>query len=231
MTENLERFRKDLERLLMSGDALHNSIQNESFPKEFATHAHEEIGDKKAAEEFIKRLPNFKTAYEAWYSESLALLRQLLPDRLENFISFYQKPKNRKAIEYGNYVIQDFMQDLRVERYGETKVGPSAAVPQFRQQLAILHAAKARFESSLFEIRQIVLAEVMDSEIDAARELLKNKFLRPAGAIAGVVLEKHLRQACAREGQQGSAATQPFRARDRSAPGGNHPARTAAQSG
>jgi hypothetical protein len=69
-------------------------------------------------------------------------------------------------------------------------------VPQFRQQVAILKAAKARFESSLFEMRQLVQADLFDSEIEAARELLKNKFLRAAGVVAGVVLEKHLRQVC-----------------------------------
>ncbi|BCM26204.1 hypothetical protein [Methyloradius palustris] len=36
----------------------------------------------------------------------------------------------------------------------------------------------------------------MDSELDAARELLKHKFIRAAGAIAGVVLEKHLHEVC-----------------------------------
>lgn len=39
-------------------------------------------------------------------------------------------------------------------------------------------------------------ADSFDSEIDAARELLKHKFSRAAGAIAGVILEKHLRQVC-----------------------------------
>lgn len=62
--------------------------------------------------------------------------------------------------------------------------------------MAILKAAKRRFESSLFEIRQIVQADLFDSEIDSARHLLKNKFFRAAGAIAGVVLEKHLQQVC-----------------------------------
>jgi hypothetical protein len=37
---------------------------------------------------------------------------------------------------------------------------------------------------------------LFDSEIATARELLKNKFLRAAGAVVGVVLEKHLRQVC-----------------------------------
>jgi hypothetical protein len=38
---------------------------------------------------------------------------------------------------------------------------------------------------------------LFDSELDAARELLKNKFVRAAGAVAGVVLERHLAQVCA----------------------------------
>jgi hypothetical protein len=41
-----------------------------------------------------------------------------------------------------------------------------------------------------------VQADLFDSEIDVARELSKNKFLRATGAIAGVVLEKHLHQVC-----------------------------------
>lgn len=151
---------------------------------------------EKAAAEFIKTLPDFKQTYESWYSESLALLRQLLPDRVQNFISLYEKPKGRKNIEYGNYVIQDYMQDMRITSYGEVKVDTSAAAPQYRQQLAILKAAQARFESSLFEIRQLVQADLLDSEIEIARELLKNKFVRPAGTVAGVVLEKHLKQVC-----------------------------------
>jgi hypothetical protein len=195
MTANLDQFKNDLDSLMTLGDALHNSMQYDCAPDEFAKHVRKELGDQKT-EELIKKLPSFKDTYEAWYSESLALLRQLLPDRLENFTSLYEKPKNRKALEYGNYVIQDYMQDLRVESYGRIKVDPTAAVPQFRQQLAILKAARARFESSLFEIRQIVQADLLDSEIDAARELLKSNFLRPAGAIAGVVLERHLRQVC-----------------------------------
>jgi hypothetical protein len=76
----------------------------------------------------------------------------------------------------------------------EKIVGPDAAIPQFQQQLAILKSVSTRFESSLFDIRQLVQADLFDSELDAARELVKHGFLRGAGAIAGVVLEKHLTQ-------------------------------------
>jgi hypothetical protein len=39
-----------------------------------------------------------------------------------------------------------------------------------------------------------VQADLFDSELDAAKELAKNNFTRAAGALAGVVLERHLAQ-------------------------------------
>ena len=53
-----------------------------------------------------------------------------------------------------------------------------------------------RFETSLFDIRQLVQADLFDSDLDAADELVKKKFTRAAGAVAGVVLERHLAQVC-----------------------------------
>jgi len=78
----------------------------------------------------------------------------------------------------------------------EIAVGPDAAIPQFQQQMAILKSVKERFESSLFDIRQLVQADLFDSELEAAEELAKNRFSRAAGAVAGVVLERHLLQVC-----------------------------------
>lgn len=65
---------------------------------------------------------------------------------------------------------------------------------RFNTQLAILKAASRRFESSLLDIRQLVQADLLDSELEEAGELVKHGFLRAAGAVAGVVLEKHLGQ-------------------------------------
>lgn len=196
MAANVDRFRKDFERLVRQGKGLDGAIQAEVWPKEFRTEVRKKLGAEKA-EAVIKALPDFKADYEVWYSEALAVLKQVLPDRVSNFVGLYEKPKGRKALSYGTYVVQDYMQGLiRRDGFGETIVDPSAAVPQFRQQLAILKAAQKRFESSLFEIRQLVQADLFDSEIAVARELLKHKFLRAAGAVAGVVLEKHLRQVC-----------------------------------
>lgn len=196
MVVTLDRFKKDLDRLDAQGHKLDLAMFREVDKKNFRKQASERLGTDKV-DAFIKTLPDFKSEYEAWYSESVALLRQLLPDRVDNFRSLYEKPKNRKSIQYGNYVIQDYMQGLRVTNgFGDVVVDSSAAVPQLRQQLAILKAARRRFDSSLFEIKQLVQADLLDSEIDGAKELLKANFIRAAGTVAGVVLEKHLRQVC-----------------------------------
>ena len=190
MSSNLEKYKKDLETLVKKGEALLSAMQYECFPERFE----EALGDK--LKEYKKGLPKFNDDYQSWYSEAKVLIKQLLPDRLSDFERHYEKPKPRKDITSENYRIEDYLQGLSVTRGWEKEkvVGPDAAIPQFQQQLAILKAVSSRFESSLFDIRQIVQADLFDSELEAARELIKHGFLRGAGAIAGVVLEKHLAQ-------------------------------------
>lgn len=196
MASNIDRFKKDLEALVAKGKLLQFSMERQTAGrKEFDAQINKTLGGK--ADAFLKALPPFEDEYQAWYSEAMAIIRQVLPDRLDDFKRHYEKPKNRKDITFENYHIEDFLQGLKVTRFGsEVVVDASAAIPRFSQQLAILAAAEKRFESSLFEIKQLVQADLFDSEIDAARELLKQKFSRAAGAIAGVLLEKHLAQVC-----------------------------------
>ena len=195
---NLDRYKKDLESLISIGERLVSSIQMECQPAEFRAAAKKQLGAK--ADAFIAGLPPFATTYQRWYSEAQALIRQLLPGRLTDFVRHYEKPKPRKDITFESYRIEDTLQGLVVTQstgLGEKRVvGPEAGVPHLQQQLAILQAVRARFESSLFDIRQLVMADLFDSELDAASELAKKGFLRAAGAVAGVVLEKHLVQAC-----------------------------------
>ncbi len=139
----------------------------------------------------------FGSYYEKWYSEALEVVRQLIPNRLEDFKDLYKRAK-RKEITWESYTIADYKLGLVVTRLGDPVFDiHSAAFQKFQEQILILQSAEKRFESDLFDIKQIVQADIFDSEIDAGRELLKNGFLRAAGAVAGVVLEKHLEQVCA----------------------------------
>jgi hypothetical protein len=67
-----------------------------------------------------------------------------------------------------------------------------AASPKFDQQVNILKSASIRFDSALYDLAEIVQADLFDNEPEAATELARKGFTRGAGAIAGVVLEKHL---------------------------------------
>ncbi len=196
MVSNLDRYKRDLDSLVAKGEDLHLAMQAECLPEQVTRALRKVHGDK--TKDILKALPKFHEAYQPWYSEAKALVRQLLPDRLADFVRHYEKPKPRKDITYENYRIEDYLQGLNITRGYEREkvVGPDAAIPQFRQQLAILKSVRARFESSLFDIRQLVQADLFDSELDAAEELARKKFTRPAGALAAVVLERHLAQVC-----------------------------------
>ncbi len=198
MATNLQRFKTDLENLLRRGDALHFVLQRDWGSQEVRRKLLDERVRKRISGAPVDEVPSFEDDYQAWYSEAKALIRQLLPDRLSDFVRHYEKPKSRKEISAENYRIEDLLQGIAVTRgpYSEQVAGPESALPHFRQQLAILSSVKARFESSLFDIRQLVQADLFDSELDSANELATQKFTRAAGAVAGVVLERHLRLVC-----------------------------------
>jgi hypothetical protein len=190
MSSNIDRYKNGLRKLVLEGDKLYMSMQHDCFPERFEKAA----GDK--FEEIKEALPSFSGAYQPWYSEAIVLIKQLLPDRLGDFSKLYLKPKNRKEITYENYSVEDYLQGLNVTRgwNKEKVVGPDAAIPRFEQQLNILKSVEKRFESSLFDIRQLVQADLFGSELEAAKDLNDKGFSRGAGAVAGVVLEAHLKQ-------------------------------------
>lgn len=196
MISNLEKYKNDLEKLLSDGENLLLAMIYESSQKEFEKQCKPIY--KKDYTDLIKKLPSFINTYQSWYSEALIILKQLLPDRVPDFVKLYEKPKNRKSVSCVNYVIEDYLQTLIVKNgFGDIKVGPEAAIIQFQQQFYIIKSIEKRFESSLFDIKQLFQADIFDSELEAAKELTKKGFMRAAGAISGVVLERHLAQVCA----------------------------------
>jgi hypothetical protein len=190
MSTNLSRYEADLKRLIDDGILLNTAMQYEQHKPEVTKQIKENLGEK--AEEYIKIIPRFNSGYQRWYSEAKAVVRQIIPDRLSDFVRHYERQQNRKVLHWDNYTIEDYLQGL--SRHDAVPMG--AGISRMEQQLNILKSAQQRFRSSLFDIRQLVAADLFDGEIEAARALAKNKFLRAAGAIAGVVMEKHLAQVC-----------------------------------
>jgi hypothetical protein len=193
MESNISRYKNDLDKLTKLGEEMRTDLSLRSLEEEGKLAKELQEARKKTDGTFEKK-------YQAWYSESHAVIKQLLPERIAEFESLYLPDPKRKTLDATSYKIQDWLMGMRAATNiykGEKHFNDFAAVAmRFFMQLDILKSIGARFESTLFDIRQVVQADLYDSELDGTLDLCKKGFLRGAGVIAGVVLEKHLSHVC-----------------------------------
>lgn len=184
MSTKFDNYKKDLENLIARGTLLTFSMVYELEGKI--------VGLDKISPDVQSKIKttSFKKEYDKWYNESLAIIRLLMPDRLDEFRSLYRNEK-RKEVTYETYGVADYLLGLQVTRGDRVILATSTGFTKFQRQVQIVSSLEHCFKSSLFEIQQLVQADMFDSEVDAARELWKKGFLRAAGAICGVILEKH----------------------------------------
>ena len=143
-----------------------------------------------------KNYSEFVAGYQNWYTRSLPVIQHLLPDRVDDFQRQYRAQK-RKSIDVESYVLEDYLRGIGVMR-GSSSVFDIhvTAAARFNVQVCILASAQARLSDTLANIRGFLQADLFNSELDAARHLKNNGHLRAAGAVAGVVLEGHLKELC-----------------------------------
>lgn len=132
------------------------------------------------------------SSYNKWYSQALPVVRQLTPERLKDFENCFSKTDHN---EPGEPRISVFFAEALVnpetrEYYQKVSLG------YFSIQHGIIAALELRLTSVLGDIRSVLQADMFDSELDAAKELLENGHIRAAGCVAGVVLEGHLKNLC-----------------------------------
>jgi len=113
--------------------------------------------------------------YQQWYSASRVILAKNQPGRMSEFDDLYSQ-----------------MYALLEKRYLE-KHQQFALVDLIQAQFNILAAVPAHLRFSIYDIELTVYSVLMDDEMQAARHLLSRGFLRSAGALAGVILERHLK--------------------------------------
>jgi hypothetical protein len=195
MTTNLERYRKELERLHEEAETMYAGLEVLVYERQ------------KNSPEVVEKIKvlkskfggSFENSYQRWYTEACAVLGQLIPGRLEEFRSIYTANPKRKGVNSLTYSIQDWLLGIRsaTDRLGAKHFDDLTIIlMRFDTQRKILDAARTRLDSTVFDLRNIVRADLFDSELSAARELRKHGFIRSAGVIAGVVLEEHLGQVC-----------------------------------
>lgn len=194
---DIEKYKEDIQKLSDRGILLLIAMQIECADGKTSKLEETFIANGFTQEDLDKaKKLSMANHYQAWYSEALICIKQLMPDRLADFTSYYRYSGKRTALDVMNYSIEDYLNGLSRSSNGVVIAGPNAALTKFFQQVNIIKALRRTFQSSLFNIRSLVQADVYDNELSAAQGLLKQGHLRAAGALAGVVLEGHLFLIC-----------------------------------
>lgn len=193
MSQNVDnQLRDDVARLVKEGALLSLSLRKTAAYPQFVEDVARRGGDGR--NEFLRELPEFDIEYQSWYSEAISPIKVLLPDRYSDFRKLYEKPKDRTVFNHETCRIEDALLNVHVLIDGKPTSVKPWAIPLVEQQYAILRALEKRLSSSVFGLRQLMQRDLLDSELNAARELLAHGYLRAAGMIAGVVLERKLFQ-------------------------------------
>jgi hypothetical protein len=142
----------------------------------------------------------FARTYQRWHSLALRVVQQTLPDRLAEFRELHRAAKPPKELDVSTYTISDYLMGMQVTNgFSKQPLFDIAAVAmtKFQVQVEIVASAEARLDSLLADVEGVLEAGLLDDELDIASDLAKNKHLRAAGVVAGVVLERHLKRVLA----------------------------------
>ena len=200
--EKWDRYKQDLSDLIQVGSEMLNEINDHiSSAEQLPRVGREGEQGRDQYNESLKQLmTSFAVRYQEWYTESCTLIKQLVPSRLSEFEGIYSGIDGARQITIRQWLLEGGDVGYEYTLSSEVWVprdGAKYAANGLQNQLGILQAANRRLESSLFDMQQLVQADIFDSELEAAAGLAKNGFTRAAGSLAGVVLEKHLGQVTA----------------------------------
>lgn len=206
-----EVARKQLETLHQEGSALaeefgaeqqrRRKLYGKRAPKEtpglLIVHVGLQKKEKKKKEEDQVPEPpsvdeiHFEERYQSWYSRVLPLMKQLAQDRYSEFQSFYVVDHRYPWGDTSAYVIQDYLRGRESDDDGEE------TARCFKNQLAILKSILDRLTWGQMDTADQAERGLQLAFLETARSLM-NINERSAGALAGTVLEAHLRKLTAR---------------------------------
>lgn len=132
--------------------------------------------------------------YNSLYTLSQKILKQILPERLSDFENLYKNKNRKDTITSSNF---DISLGLRGE-FG--LLNKNNCIIRTRnliiEQISILSSVLDVIDNKIFNIKGEIEYNTFMHELEAASHLLKNNFVRAAGALAGVSLENHLKIVC-----------------------------------
>ncbi len=160
-----------------------------------------------AAQNFLngvaKKMEAPSKDYQVWYDKAYRMVRTFSPERLEEFEKLYTGDKSVKNSEYLDSITIGILHYFK----GITKTAGikqddffETALTCLAVQISILMAIKENFDNNLFNMESNIHYGIYESEMEIAEELQKQERFRVAGAIAGVILEVHLKNVVTNRG-------------------------------
>jgi hypothetical protein len=141
-----------------------------------------EVSDKGTYSPPQVKIPtNFIVQYHKWYSGCLAIVDSNMNIRIKELNSAHTRIDQRLNSEYIN----------EQEQYTLAR--------NITQIIAIISSLPSYVEGRLYDIELKVAQMYVGDQLTEAETLFKVKHVRAAGAIAGVLLERHLRLLCDRQ--------------------------------
>lgn len=146
---------------------------------------------KKRFAEIATQLEQLEATRQSKHSEYSGRYQEVDPELLLNWCvkarSLISSACGKESEHYSSFV----------EGEKPTPFGDNYGI--FKRVKAVFMAAREDFEGGyLISVRNLVQAELAESELEQARELLQSGYVSAAAVVAGVVLETTLRTLCDR---------------------------------
>lgn len=129
--------------------------------------------------------------YEKFYIAGLHFVNEFLPEKKNEFISCYERDNLT-----GEKGVVDFLRLKGAFYTGDVEEIMHQFIDRLETQRSILSAIPFIARIKEMKLREIISADFIEREIEQAELLFEGKQHRAAGVIAGVALEKHLKNLC-----------------------------------
>lgn len=105
MSKSKEHIKRELEYLYEYGNMIliDEAIKYKKIPKE----TENIIKNKPSYQEYKNKNLSLLSSYQDWFTKSYNIVRQILPDRHQEFYDLY-KTEKRKSIDSLTYTISDY---------------------------------------------------------------------------------------------------------------------------
>ncbi len=129
--------------------------------------------------------------YQKFYSAGLHFIREFLPEKQQEFESCYEGDRLG-----GDDGIMDYLLLRKVQSTNENLEIMYRFIDKLEIQRSILLSIPGMARIKEMNLREIISADFIESEIEEAESLFDENHHRCAGVLAGVALEKHLKILC-----------------------------------